>query len=147
MRRHAVAASIAIPLLLAGLSACGDPKKAEKAQKPDLRTVPAADLRLVGDPGPDSRELTIRYTADALLWQDQPIAHVEAEQSVSGVFVTVRILIYERVPGPDEAVPNYATLRTVTVKLGKPLGRATVLDGSATPPKPIPPAEPAPGPS
>lgn len=100
-----------------------------------MRTVPATGLSLVGASAPDSRRLTVRYQAGALLWEPQPVARVEVEQSTDQVIVTV--LPNERVPAADEDVPSIAAVRTATVDLDRPLGRATVLDGSATPPTPM----------
>lgn len=133
MRRLSLA-SLAVPLALGGaLAGCGGP---DAAAEPELRTVPAANLRLVGSALPDSRRLTVRYAAGALLWESQPVARVEVDQDAERV--VVRVFLTERVPGADEDVPNSATIRTTTVHLDRPLGRAAVLDGSATPPAPMP---------
>jgi hypothetical protein len=144
MRRLSVA-SLAITLMLGGgavaaiaaiaaIAGCG---REDRPRAPQFRTILARDLRLVGSPAPADRELTVQYVAGALLWEPQPVARVEVDQNPERI--VVRLFLNERVPAADEHVPNIATVRTATVALDQPLGRATVLDGSATPPAPMPP--------
>ena len=133
MRRLSLT-SLVVPLILGGaVAGCGGP---EATAEPELHTVPAGNLRLVGSPPPDSRQLTVQYVAGALLWEAQPVARVEVDQDSTRV--VVRVFLNERVPAADESVPNVATVRTATVGLDRPLGPATVLDGSVTPPTPMP---------
>jgi len=132
--RRLTLALLTVPLLLgSAVAGCGGP---EPAAEPQLRTVPASSLRLVGEPGPDDRRLTVRYVAGALLWDPAPVARVEVDQNQERVII--RVYLTERVPAADEPVPNLASVRTATVDLDRPLGRASVLDGSATPPAPMP---------
>ena len=133
MRRLSLT-SLVVPLILGGaLAGCGGPPA---PAEPELHTVAAGNLRLVGSPPPDSRRLTVQYVAGALLWESQPVARVEVDQD--NTRVVVRVFVNERVPAADESVPNVATVRTATVDLDQPLGPAAVLDGSVTPPTPMP---------
>jgi hypothetical protein len=135
MRRPQVT-PLAMTVLLAfgiGGTGCG---RGEGSGAPKLRTTAAGGLRLVHAPAPDDRELRLWYVAGALVWTPDPVARVEVDQTPARVLV--RLFVNERVPAPDEHVPNYATIRATTVRLDRPVGKATILDGSATPPTPVP---------
>jgi hypothetical protein len=134
--RRLHAAPLAMTVLLAsgiGGAGCG---RGEGSGAPEIRTTVAGGLSLVRAAAPDDRQLQLRYVAGALLWTPDPIARVEVDQTPAQILV--RLFINERIPAPDERVPNYATIRTTTIQLDRAVGKATVLDASATPPVPMP---------
>ena len=130
-------ASLAMTLVLGGgaiaVAGCG---RGDRPREPDLRTIMARNLSLAGSPAPNDSELAVQYVAGALLWEPMPVANVEVDQNPERVIV--RLFLNERVPAADERVPNIATIRTTTVRLSQPLDHAIVLDGSVTPPVPMP---------
>jgi hypothetical protein len=126
---------LAMTVLLASGTGCGG-RGGDSGASPELRTAVASGLSLVQAPNPNDHELRLRYMAGALIWTPDPLARVEVDQTPSQV--VVRLVVNERVPAPDEQVPNYATVRTTTVRLDRPVGHAEILDGSVTPPVPVP---------
>jgi hypothetical protein len=119
-----------------GGTGCGGPAADPGTTTPQLRTREVSGLSLTRPARPDDRELHLQYAAGALVWTADPIAQAHVDQTPTEI--VVRLVINERVPRPDEQVPNYAAIRTTTVQLDRPVGHAAVLDGSAHPPAPMP---------
>ena len=105
MRRLSLT-SLVVPLILGGaVAGCGGP---EATAEPELHTVAAGNLRLVGSPPPESRQLTVQYVAGALLWESQPVARVEVDQD--NTRVVVRVFVNERAYAYRRIYPQYALL-------------------------------------
>ncbi|SDY48230.1 hypothetical protein SAMN05444365_102397 [Micromonospora pattaloongensis] len=126
----AVAAFAATATPLSGCAA-GDPGGAHD----QWRVVPATGLLLEGAPTAADTELRVRVTTDALTDPTDPVDHVDVRREADRI--GIRIWLRERVPAPDEKVPNYAGMHTEVVTLDGPVRGATVVDLSSDPPTPI----------
>lgn len=136
-------AVVAVTLVTATtcLAGCGRPGPGEGVSQ--WRIVPASGLRFERPPAPGDTQLRISVTINALTDPADPVDHVDLRREPSRL--GIGIWLRERVPEPDEKIPNYAGTHTETVRLDSPVGAATVVDLSADPPTPIPVGRTPPG--